>query len=76
MKQGACGKRVMVDTKDGDSYDGELVGIDSFMNCRLTKVLITHAGDKLSFSKADETVFVRGNNVKGLRFPNELIVEH
>ena len=31
----------MIETKNGDSYDGQLESIDSFMNVKLLKVIIT-----------------------------------
>ena len=41
MRQSGVSQQVMVDTKNGESYDGVLEGIDSFMNVKLTKVVIT-----------------------------------
>lgn len=41
MRQSGVGQQVMVDTKNGESYDGNLDAIDSFMNVKLSKVVIT-----------------------------------
>ena len=55
----------MVDCKNGESYDGQLVACDAFMNLKLggdAPVHITSAnGD--TFSKCQE-VFIRGINIK------------
>ena len=63
MKQSGVDCRMMVDTKNGESYDGLLGGCDNFMNLKLLKVIITSANG--TFSKCDE-VFVRGNSVKSI----------
>ena len=70
----------MVTTKSGESYDGSLEGIDSFMNVKLKKVTITSATTKLDsdeplFSHSEEC-FVRGNNVKTIQFDTDLIKKH
>ena len=43
MRQSGVSQQIMVDTKNGESYDGVLEGIDTFMNVKLTKVVITSA---------------------------------
>ena len=53
---------MMVDCKNGESYDGTLAACDAFMNLKLVGgVTITSASGV--FSKCDE-VFIRGNNIK------------
>lgn len=63
MRQSGVGQQVMVDTKNGDSYDGNLEAIDSFMNLKLSKVVITSSSGV--FSKCEEA-FIRGNNIKSI----------
>lgn len=41
LKQSGINTQMMVDTKNGDSYEGILVGCDLFMNLKLSKVIIT-----------------------------------
>ena len=53
----------MIDTKNGESYDGKLLAIDSFMNVQLSNVIITSKTG--TFSKSNE-VFIRGNNIKSM----------
>ena len=80
----------MVTAKSGESYDGCLESIDSFMNVKLTKVVITSAGPKAKkhnslkeevaddeplFSSCQEC-FVRGNNIKTIQFEQEKIDKH
>jgi U6 snRNA-associated Sm-like protein LSm4 len=60
----------MIDTKNGESYDGKLVAIDSFMNVQLSNVIITSKTG--NFSKSTE-VFIRGNNIKSMQFDEEII---
>lgn len=64
MRQSGVSQQVMVDTKNGESYDGVLMGIDTFMNVKLTKVVITSPQGDV-FSKCDE-VFIRGNNINSI----------
>jgi U6 snRNA-associated Sm-like protein LSm4 len=54
---------MMVDTKNGDSYDGVLVACDTFMNMQMKDVIITSKDGK--FNKCKE-VFVRGNNINSI----------
>ena len=73
MRQSGVGQQVMVDTKNGESYDGNLEGIDTFMNLKLSKVVIT--SDQGTFSKCDEA-FIRGNNIKSIQFEESIISKH
>ena len=52
---------MMVDCKNGESYDGKLLACDTFMNLKLAEVTITSAHGV--FSRCDE-LFIRGNNIK------------
>ena len=64
---------MMVDTKNGDSYEGTLGGCDLFMNLKLTKVIITSQSGQ--FARCDE-VFIRGNNIKSIQFSPEVLEKH
>ena len=80
MRQAVVGQQVMVTAKSGESYDGQLEGIDSFMNVKLKKVIITSATTKLDseeplFCQQDEC-YVRGNNVKTIQFDTDLIKKY
>ena len=63
----------MVDTKNGESYDGILHGCDNYMNMHLKDVIITSADG--IFSKCQEA-FIRGNNVKAIQLSEELLTKH
>ena len=65
---------MMVDCKNGESYDGTLAACDAFMNLKLVGgVTITSASGV--FSKCDE-VFIRGNNIKTIQFAKEVLDKH
>ena len=61
LKQSGISAQMMVDCKNGESYDGKLQACDAFMNLKLSEVTITSASGV--FSKCTE-LFIRGNNVK------------
>ena len=65
---------MMVDCKNGESYDGILMACDAFMNLKLGGgVTITSVNGV--FSKCDE-VFIRGNNIKTIQFAQEVLDKH
>mmetsp|Transcript_84934 Transcript_84934/g.117262 ORF Transcript_84934/g.117262 Transcript_84934/m.117262 type:complete len:83 (+) Transcript_84934:23-271(+) len=74
LKQSGTQTQMMVDTKNGESYDGILLGCDNFMNLKLGKVIIT-SKDGAKFSRTDEA-FIRGNNVKTIQFAPEVLEKH
>lgn len=53
----------MVDTKNGESYDGILDECDNYMNMKLSDAIITTTDGKFYKSKQ---VFIRGNNIKSI----------
>lgn len=65
LRQSGVSTQMMVDTKNGESYDGTLQACDYFMNLKLQDVIITQtaADGEIKFSKCKE-VFIRGNNIK------------
>lgn len=63
----------MVELKNGDTLSGILGASDSFMNVNLRDLVRTsHDGEH--FWKINEC-YVRGNNIKCFRFPDELYNE-
>jgi len=67
----AQGHPILVELKNGDTYNGHLVNCDSWMNINLRKVIYTSKdGDK--FLRIPEC-YIRGNTVKYLCIPDEVI---
>ena len=64
------GHPMLVELKNGETYNGHLVSCDNWMNICLREVICTSRdGDR--FWKLPELV-VRGNNIKYLRIPEEV----
>ena len=61
----------LVELKNGDTYNGHLVQCDSWMNMHLKEVICT-SKDGDAFWRMPE-VYVRGNTVKYLRVPDEIL---
>ena len=62
---------VLVELKTGEAYSGTLAACDNWMNMHLTDAVLTSKdGDK--FVKFPE-VYLRGNHVKYLRVPEQVI---
>ncbi|KAF0985909.1 hypothetical protein HZS_6349 [Henneguya salminicola] len=62
---------MMIELKNGETYNGHLVDSDCFMNLHLKDVICTSKdGDK--FWKMSE-IFIRGVNIKFLRIPSEIL---
>ena len=60
-----------MELKNGDTYNGNLVNCDSWMNINLAEVICTSRdGDR--FWKLS-TCYIRGNTIKYLRIPDEVI---
>ncbi|KAJ3107408.1 RNA processing protein [Phlyctochytrium bullatum] len=67
----ARGHPMLVELKNGETYNGHLDNCDNFMNINLREVICTSPeGDK--FWRLPE-VYIRGNNIKYLRVPDEVI---
>ncbi|KIH89281.1 hypothetical protein SPBR_07875 [Sporothrix brasiliensis 5110] len=67
----AQGHPMLVELKNGETLNGHLVQCDTWMNLTLKEVLQTNA-DGDSFMRIPE-VYVKGNNIKYLRVPDEII---
>ncbi|KAI9816234.1 MAG: RNA processing protein [Pycnora praestabilis] len=62
---------MLVELKNGETLNGHLVNCDTWMNLTLKEVVQTSPdGDK--FFRLPE-VYIRGNNIKYLRVPDEII---
>ncbi|KAK0507438.1 hypothetical protein JMJ35_009961 [Cladonia borealis] len=67
----AQGHPMLVELKNGETLNGHLSNWDTWMNLTLKEVVQTSPeGDK--FFRLPE-VYVRGNNIKYLRVPDEII---
>ncbi|BDD59242.1 RNA processing protein [Monascus purpureus] len=67
----AQGHPMLVELKNGETLNGHLVNCDNWMNLILKEVVQTSPeGDR--FFRVPE-VYVRGNNIKYLRVPEEII---
>ncbi|OSX75042.1 hypothetical protein BU14_0257s0012 [Porphyra umbilicalis] len=71
LLRSSTGHPVLVELKNGDTYSGVLVSIDSWMNLNLADAVRTSAeGD--SFWSVPK-VYIRGNTVKYVRAPEEIV---
>ena len=62
---------MLLELKNGDTYNGRLVSVNMFMNICLKDVICTSRdGDR--FWQLPE-VYIRGNSIKYLRIPDEVI---
>jgi U6 snRNA-associated Sm-like protein LSm4 len=62
---------MLVELKNGDTYNGRLEQCDSWMNVKLLEVIWTSRdGDR--FWKLPE-VYIRGNSIKYMTIPNEVL---
>ncbi|KAF2101539.1 Sm-like ribonucleoprotein [Rhizodiscina lignyota] len=67
----AIGHPMLVELKDGETLNGHLVNCDTWMNLTLKEVVQTMP-DGEHFFRLPE-VYVRGNNIKYLRVPDEIV---
>jgi U6 snRNA-associated Sm-like protein LSm4 len=62
---------MLIELKNGDTYNGTLVSCNTFMNICLKDVIVT-SRDGERFWKIPEC-YIRGNSIKYLRIPDEII---
>ena len=63
---------MLVELKNGETYNGHLVSCDNWMNINLREVICTSRdGDR--FWRMSEC-YVRGSTIKYLRIPDEVII--
>ncbi|KAJ8097639.1 hypothetical protein POJ06DRAFT_261967 [Lipomyces tetrasporus] len=65
------GHPMLVELKSGETLNGHLVNCDAWMNLTLKEVVQTNA-DGTRFFRLPEC-YVRGNNIKYLRVPDEVL---
>ncbi|KYQ91023.1 LSM domain-containing protein [Tieghemostelium lacteum] len=65
------GHQIMVELKNGETYNGVLVNCDNWMNINLKNVVRT-SKDSDKFWKV-ETCYIRGNTIKYISVPDEII---
>ncbi|KAJ2290648.1 hypothetical protein IW141_003149 [Coemansia sp. RSA 355] len=67
----AVGHPILVELKNGETYNGHLEKCDNFMNITLREVIQTDSdGDR--FWRLSEA-YIRGNTIKYLRIPDAVI---
>ncbi|XP_065834818.1 U6 snRNA-associated Sm-like protein LSm4 [Oscarella lobularis] len=67
----AQGHPMLVELKNGETYNGHLVSCDSWMNINLRDVICTSKdGDR--FWRMSEC-YIRGSTIKYLRIPDEVL---
>lgn len=71
LLKSAQGHPMLVELKNGETYNGHLVSCDTWMNIHLREVICT-AKDGDRFWRMPEC-YVRGNTIKYLRVPDEVI---
>ncbi|KAL8714978.1 MAG: hypothetical protein Q9225_006463 [Loekoesia sp. 1 TL-2023] len=67
----AQGHPMLVELKNGETLNGHLINCDTWMNLTLKEVVQTNP-EGTAFFRLPE-VYVRGNNIKYLRVPDEII---
>ncbi|KAG7191773.1 RNA processing protein [Scheffersomyces spartinae] len=64
-------KQILIELKNGETLNGDLVNCDSWMNMTLSNVVQTSSlGNK--FLQIPE-IYVRGNHIKFMRIPDEIM---
>ena len=69
--QTAKNQPMLVELKNGDTYNGHLVNCDNFMNINLRDVIKTSRDGDEFFSL--KSCYIRGNQIKYLRIPEDVI---
>ncbi|KAJ3305837.1 hypothetical protein HDV03_000946 [Kappamyces sp. JEL0829] len=62
---------ILVELKNGETFNGHLVNCDAWMNINLKEVICTSA-DGSKFQRIPE-IYIRGNTVKYLRIPDAIV---
>lgn len=71
LLRAAVDTAVLIELRNGDTYNGTLESIDNFMNLYLHNVIHT-SRDADKFVELKQ-VYLRGNQIKYLRVPNEIM---
>ncbi|GKY92109.1 hypothetical protein MPSEU_000182300 [Mayamaea pseudoterrestris] len=71
LLKAATGSPILVELKDGDTYNGRLQSCDAWMNMNLgggADVICTSSSGE-SFTKLPQGIYIRGSSIKYLRLP-------
>ncbi|KAL6068825.1 U6 snRNA-associated Sm-like protein LSm4 [Balamuthia mandrillaris] len=71
LLQTGVGHIVLVELKNGETYNGNLVNCDGWMNINLREVVCT-SRDGERFWRIPQC-YIRGNTIKYINFPKEII---
>lgn len=71
--KGSKNKKILVQIKNGDSINGILDKMDTFMNLKILNAIYTNK-EGTKFYKANE-IFIRGNNISAINFEEHLLNE-
>jgi U6 snRNA-associated Sm-like protein LSm4 len=67
----SVGHPMVVELKNGETYNGHLVSCDSWMNLNLKQVILT-SPNATHFYKIKE-IYIKGATIKHLRIPDQVI---
>jgi U6 snRNA-associated Sm-like protein LSm4 len=67
----ACGNPMLVELKNGETYNGNLVSCDTWMNVHLKEVICTSKDGDRFWRMAE--CYVRGNTIKYICVPDEVL---
>ena len=67
----ACGNLMLVELKNGETYNGNLVSCDTWMNVHLKEVICTSKDGDRFWRMAE--CYVRGNTIKYICVPDEVL---
>ena len=70
LLRGAINHSVLVELKNGETYNGQLMNVDNWMNLNLKDVICT-SKDGEKFWKMGEC-YIRGSSIKYMRVPDEV----
>lgn len=71
LLRAAQGHQVLVELKNGETCNGNLLNIDTWMNLNLRKVIRTSKDGDAFWSLPE--MYVRGNTIKYLRVPDVIV---
>jgi U6 snRNA-associated Sm-like protein LSm4 len=71
LLRAAASKPMLIELKNGDTYNGHLVNCDNWMNINLRDVICTSRDGERFWRIQD--CYIRGNTSKYLRIPDEVI---
>ena len=69
----SVGQSMQIELKSGETYNGELVEVDAYMNIKLKNVIFTSRNGQI-FKKMNEC-YVRGSGVKFMKLSDQVLEE-